>query len=827
MNSILISRDDYTMALEKKNSYGDAKNWSGDLKYIGPDLNAQAPRFRTPAPATQTPVKPATTTGQVKDATTGIWYTPIKSDDEYWNLITLSKTPEQLAATKNYAPKAGSFAEWDASKKSTKQAPSPAPSPAPAKTQATAPAPAAPKAPATPAKPKYDTTGMAEYNRLFGQKKLGGSLSKYDGGGGVNLEKSNDTFTTYNDGSIFNKKTNSWMRGADPNWKPEGVPSMKYEGDKEQPTEKTTGTTTTTTFGDITDPKEKAIKALAEAYGVDPNQTWEAFQNMTTYGTMGAGTQQPYGYGVSSMVPYRYRHRGYGTIGLDRGYVPGVGDLAAMQEQANRMGYEFTGKSRPTLFGGRKVVIKTRYNPNTGVVETKPVVAPDNIQEPQEPVISSSGLIKREAEAGYAYGGSLQKFLPKHQVMGETGLKFDNLDINIPIMDTIHNIGEKYQHGLTSIKDFNQERKQKRDERRGTDEKAVWKTGPSPYAAENVLTTMAFASNLGRGKERRELEEDLANKMSSDYMFTAKNKDSGNYVVPGSLSGEFMSNQKTPTFDTGYQRGNAGRSTYGKIGGQFDRGGSVAYSDWSQTPVNGYYGIPTGEMTMYPHWTQAPVMQSGGVTINSEEEYKKSLLMKNKTKERMDAERAWAGKKIAAANQAKTTPYKTTAASTTSTNAPQQAALKQEYNQIQKEKEKQRLAEIDARKANLSPESYSTYNFITNEDRGPVLQNGVDTRSGRLMVQDTIPVKGTMSDYGGTRRETIYYPNFEAFGRVPYSMPQMGLKGVIPTSSYINMYSPYAYRKEGGAMMQDNEMYLTDEEIAEIIQMGGQVEYLD
>lgn len=46
--------------------------------------------------------------------------------------------------------------------------------------------------------------------------------------------------------------------------------------------------------------------------------------------------------------------------------------------------------------------------------------------------------------------------------------------------------------------------------------------------------------------------------------------------------------------------------------------------------------------------------QTGGVTINSEEEYRKSLLMKNKSKERIDAERAWAAKKVAAANQAKT-----------------------------------------------------------------------------------------------------------------------------------------------------------------------------
>ena len=40
--------------------------------------------------------------------------------------------------------------------------------------------------------------------------------------------------------------------------------------------------------------------------------------------------------------------------------------------------------------------------------------------------------------------------------------------------------------------------------------------------------------------------------------------------------------------------------------------------------------------------------QGGGITINSEADYQKSLLMKNKTKERMDAERAWVAKKVAA-----------------------------------------------------------------------------------------------------------------------------------------------------------------------------------
>jgi hypothetical protein len=209
--------------------------------------------------------------------------------------------------------------------------------------------------------------------------------------------------------------------------------------------------------------------------------------------------------------------------------------------------------------------------------------------------------------------GGLHRFLPKAQagmLTPEGTFAFDNLDINIPIMDTIHNIGEKYQHGLTSIKDFNQERKQKRDERRGTDEKAVWKTGPSPYAADTILTSMAFASNLGRGKERKALEDELANKMSSDYMFTAVGKNKGDYVPTGQTYGEFRPNQKTPTFDTGYQRGNANRPYYGG----FDKGGSPGYSDWSQTPVNGYYGVPQGEFSPYSQWSQSPVKMAMGGT---------------------------------------------------------------------------------------------------------------------------------------------------------------------------------------------------------------------
>ena len=625
------------------------------------------------SPAPQTPGAQTTSTsqcgaGQKWSSLYKICYTPITSNDQYYGGIGNSnKSAEQLAAEKEWTrdPNHLSYYEWSQTQPDTQQ-----PAPAPAKTQAKTPAPKAAAKPVAPVKKQItqsDTLGLAAAKKAMGVKKYGGSLNKYNAGGGVKGTSGN--FTFYNDGSIINNTTNTWVQDADPNWKPEGVPPMTYEG-TEQPTEKTTGTTTTTTSGDITDPKEKAVRDLAIAYGQDPDQTWTQYQALMNYGTMGAGTQQPYGYGVSSMVPYRYRHRGYGTIGLDRGYVPGVGDLAAMQEQANRMGYEFTGKSRPTLFGGRKVVIKTHYNPATGVVENKPAVVDTPVNTPantpvvagmasdaqgnsvmvnqtpfttvipsredqiiqnldakgfyiNHPTVPSTYAPTSEPRQGFEnadeepwhpplqrQGGALNKFLPKHQVMGETGFKFDNLDINIPIMDTIHNIGEKYQHGLTSIKDFNQERKQKRDERRGTDEKAVWKTGPSPYAADTILTSMAFASNLGRGKERKALEDELANKMSSDYMFTAVGKNKGDYVPTGQTYGEFRPNQKTPTFDTGYQRGNANRPYYGG----FDKGGSPGYSDWSQTPVNGYYGVPQGEFSPYSQWSQSPVKMAMGGT---------------------------------------------------------------------------------------------------------------------------------------------------------------------------------------------------------------------
>jgi len=574
-------------------------------------------------------------------------FTPIQNDDEYYALMNKpNKTYEELNKFSAYKPTVDYYT-WSKSKKSSSEAPqppapglpaaapaTPTPTPAPA-TPEKAPEKPAPKAPAPQAKPKVDTIMVDEYFKKGG--------NKFDKGGVVKIEKSKQTNhvrTTYEDGTIeITDEAGNIISTTTPA-KKEGVPPMSYKPDMNPIPGEThsqwsrrngipgggwngaalankvwdgkqwvdpAGTT-----GEMS-PEEKAVRDFAIAKGQNPDEVWQNYQMITSsYGTMGAGTQQPYGYGVSTMVPYRYRHRGYGSIGWDRGYVPGVGDLAAMQEQANRMGYEFYGKSRPTLFGGRKVVIKTKYNPSTGKVERAPEVENEApaFTEPttnNEPVREDFTVPRLEVAEGFKQGG-LTRFLPKAQagMMTPKGtFAFDNLDINIPIMDTFHDI----KTGLTSIKDFKQQRADARREKRGTNEKAVWKTGPSPYAADTVLTGMSALTNIAKGKERRALEEQMATGKLADNLFTSVEKKRGDYVPTGQEYGMFRPDQTTPIFDTGYDRGYANRPTY-----SYDRGGSIAYSDWSQTPVNGYYGIPTGEMSMYSQWSQSPVkMQEGGV----------------------------------------------------------------------------------------------------------------------------------------------------------------------------------------------------------------------
>ena len=433
-------------------------------------------------------------------------FTPIQNDDEYYALMNKpNKTYEELKKFNDYKPNVDYYT-WSKSKKSSSNTPeTPASASAPT-TPAEAPAipalepakaPATPKAPAPQAKPKVDTIMVDEYFKKGG--------NKFDKGGVVKSEKSKQTNhvrTTYEDGTVEITDEAGNIISTTTAAKKEGVPPMSYKPDMNPILGEThsqwagrnsipgggwngaalankvwdgkqwvdpAGTTTpAATTGEMS-AEEKAVRDFAIAKGQNPDEVWQNYQMITSsYGTMGAGTQQPYGYGVSGMVPYRYKHRGYGPIGWDRGYVPGVGDLAAMQEQANRMGYEFYGKSRPTLFGGRKVVIKTKYNPSTGKVERAPEVENEApaFTEPttnNEPVREDFTVPRLEVAEGFKQGG-LTRFLPKAQagMMTPKGtFAFDNLDINIPIMDTFHDI----KTGLTSIKDFKQQRADARREK--------------------------------------------------------------------------------------------------------------------------------------------------------------------------------------------------------------------------------------------------------------------------------------------------------------------------------------------------------------------------
>jgi hypothetical protein len=67
--------------------------------------------------------------------------------------------------------------------------------------------------------PKPDTSGLAEFKRKHGLKKLGGvALPMYNGGGNVTAD--DGKFRSYEDGSILDIASNKWIQDADPNWKP-------------------------------------------------------------------------------------------------------------------------------------------------------------------------------------------------------------------------------------------------------------------------------------------------------------------------------------------------------------------------------------------------------------------------------------------------------------------------------------------------------------------------------------------------------------------------------------------------------------------------------
>ena len=389
---------------------------------------------------------------------------------------------------------------------------------------------------------------------------------------------------------------------------------------------KTTGTPTTTGGGD---PVEAAVKQLATAYGVDPDQTWQNYQSIiSAYGTRGAGMGYPSYFTTGD--DYRYRGRGKGAPFVrDIGYMPTPQDIQAMQAQASQMGYglKVTEKPRFLGFGPKKIIIETTFNPNTGKVEETPKVvdeaaaptssdvlqyavdtkgytqAPEpTSQMPEEgPTIE---LPNSDAQRMWTMGtssnemkkGGLMRFLPKHDMLGQTG-GYEGKPVN-SIFDTLSDIQDSDMTGTAGIPGVTGKK---------TGSKGVYKQKikTPPWMADTMLTGIGALSSMASGDEEEKAYQQMAQRMRGDYVFgTSGGKDVGTYVPTGALTGVLSPNLYNPAVDTGYMGG------FKK-----DRGGSLAYSDWSQTPVNGYYGTPTGEMTMYPHWTQAPVMQKGGAMM--------------------------------------------------------------------------------------------------------------------------------------------------------------------------------------------------------------------
>ena len=416
---------------------------------------------------------------------------------------------------------------------------------------------------------------------------------------------------------------------------------------------KTTGTPATTEGGD---PVEAAVKQLATAYGVDPDQTWQNYQSiMSSYGTRGAGTGYPSYFTTGD--DYRYRGRGKGSPFVrDIGYMPTPQDIQAMQAQASQMGYglKVTEKPRFLGFGPKKIIIETTFNPNTGKVEETPKVVDETpapaapvspiidykgipINEPvtvpegwvtdtpvesnvptqpvtspvtggnydfvqisgSNPPMSKEEFMKGKIQQDLSeqkYGG-LMRFLPKHDMLGQTG-GYEGKPVN-SIFDTLSDIQDSDMTGTAGIPGVTGKK---------TGSKGVYKQKiqTPPWMADTMLTGISALSSMASGDEEERARQEMTQRMRGDYVFgTSGGKDVGTYVPTGALTGVLSPNLYNPAVDTGYMGG------FKK-----DRGGSVAYSDWSQTPVNGYYGVPQGEFSPYSSWSQSPVrMQSGGAMM--------------------------------------------------------------------------------------------------------------------------------------------------------------------------------------------------------------------
>ena len=427
----------------------------------------------------------------------------------------------------------------------------------------------------------------------------------------------------------------------------------------------TPATKTTTSMVDQSDEERRkaAAYSLAALYGATPEQQeqyWQSIKNSMA----GAVSGTPYGYVGQYGVPYKYKRRGYSPypIATDLGYFPTGTDVQGWISQAVAAGanpedVQVKYKTRP--FGmGRKIVFKANFNPETGKVETKPEVekeseapvtpatpvtpaAPaqnydfvqvansptpvnkeefmkgkiaqdiaylEGLQNTPTPMTATpeevESILVAEPRQGFRQGG-LHRFLPKAQagmMTPEGTFAFDNLDINIPIASQLGKAYQKTKGFVDSAKEFTRNL--------GPDFKVVKKEQAginlSPYAGQGIMAGMRLAERIAENRNAPDYEKEAAIRRIAP--FTSVGTDQGDYSPTGASTGQFRPDDKTYAFNTG---------NMGAIPGRImDRGGSIAYSDWSQTPVNGYYGVPQGEFSPYSSWSQSPVkMQSGGAMM--------------------------------------------------------------------------------------------------------------------------------------------------------------------------------------------------------------------
>lgn len=403
---------------------------------------------------------------------------------------------------------------------------------------------------------------------------------------------------------------------------------VSYEGPGTKTTETKTSTPATTGKVDL--------DSIAKQLGITTDELRKRLSII-----QGAGQ-----YDMGQKVPYRYRHRGYSNLLGDPGHIPTPEEIQNMMIAGKEHGYTVTADyGKPGLFGRRKLVLKSVFNPATGQIEQHPYSTPDSpgttnqgvgaygpdteqtYKNLHPPAPAVRGIVENQMNpqgqdmrtwlqqnigttatpatpknaipyadpnqespnvvSPFAYGGNLRM----HQAGSQTG-----------IYDWGNAEGYKIPQGASVEGTPNTMGKK-------GNEKAVYKIKGrvNPYTADYLLAAGNIAEGMLGAADTRAYLNKLKKMRTADYTQVASGKDMGDYGPTGQQYGAFRMNQTTPTFDAGYIPGMAGQAPIAKEGGSMS-----PYSYPSTLPVLPQTGMPAGDMSMYTHWNQRPVMGYGG-----------------------------------------------------------------------------------------------------------------------------------------------------------------------------------------------------------------------